>query len=123
VVFGAFYQVEEETLTRSPRHWQWLVGASSLEEARATYRKYTLQGVVDKVTCPMLILHGEYDHLVPVEHAHRTYAEATCPKELVIYKTGDPGSVHCQYDSFPETMPRMFDWLCDRLGHRPTAAR
>jgi len=123
VVFGAFYKVEEDTLARSPRHWQWLVGASSIEEARTTYSKYTLQGVVDKVTCPMLILHGEYDHLVPVEHAHRTYAEATCPKELVIYKTGEPGSVHCQYDSFPETMPRMFDWLGDKLGHRQTTGR
>lgn len=117
VVFGAFYKVEEATLTRNPRHWQWLVGAGSLDEARAKYQKFTLEGVVNRVRCPMLILHGENDHLVPVEHAHRTYAEATCPKELVIYGKNDAGSVHCQYDSFPETIPLMLDWLCDKLGH------
>lgn len=118
VVFGAFYKVREETLTRNPRHWQWLVGARSLEEAREKYQQFTLEGVVGRVRCPMLVIHGERDHLVPVEHAHRTYAEATCPKELVIYKESEAGAVHCQYDSFPETIPLIADWLCDRLGHR-----
>lgn len=123
VVFGAFYQVQDKMVTGDPRHWQWMVGASSLEEAQAKYARYSLEGVVDKITCPMLMVHGEDDHLVPVDHAHRAFAEATCPKELVIYKSGEAGSVHCAYDSFPETMPLMFDWMSDRLGHTQISAR
>ena len=121
VVFGAFYAVQDKMLNGDPRHWQWMIGASSPEEARATYAKFTLEGVVDRIRCPMLMVHGEDDHLVPVEHAHRAFAEATCPKELVIYRSGEPGSVHCAYDSFPQTMPMMFDWMADQLGHRELA--
>ena len=118
VVFGAFYKVPEDIVARNPRYWQWLVGAATLEEAREKYKKFSLEGLVERIECPMLILHGEEDHLVPVEDAHRTYAEASCAKELVIYKTGERGSVHCQYDSFPETVPLMCDWLSEKLGHK-----
>jgi 2,6-dihydroxypseudooxynicotine hydrolase len=117
VVFGAFYRVEDKFVTGDPRHWQWMVGATSTEEALEKYKKFTLQGIVNKIRCPMLIVHAEGDHLVPVEHAYRTYEEATAPKELVIARHGENGNVHCGYDNFPELMPRMLDWLCDRLGH------
>jgi dienelactone hydrolase len=116
VVFGGMYYVSED-LPRNLR-WQWLIGAKDIEEAREKYRKFTLEGIVAKIRCPMLIVHGEGDHLTPVEHARRMYAEATCPKELVIYPKEGPGAVHCQYDSIPETIPLMMDWLCDRLDHR-----
>jgi fermentation-respiration switch protein FrsA (DUF1100 family) len=33
---------------------------------------------------PLLMIHGEKDDLVPVEHAHRLYKHAREPKELVI---------------------------------------
>jgi len=33
---------------------------------------------------PLLLIHGEKDDLVPVEHAHRLYKHAREPKELVI---------------------------------------
>ena len=122
VVFGAFYSVPETTVPSDPRHWLWMAGASTIEEAQAKYRQFTLEGLVGRISCPMLIVHGEDDHLVPVGQAHRVFAEATCPKELVIYKSGQMGSVHCAYDSFPETMPKMFDWLADQLGHKQEAS-
>jgi dipeptidyl aminopeptidase/acylaminoacyl peptidase len=39
---------------------------------------------------PLLLIHGEKDDLVPVEHAHRLYERAGEPKELVIL----PGAGH-----------------------------
>ena len=39
---------------------------------------------------PLLMIHGEKDDLVPVEHAHRLYERAGEPKELVIL----PGAGH-----------------------------
>lgn len=122
-MFGAFYEITRSKIASNPTRWLGLSGTTSEEAAWEVLKRFTLKGVVDKIQCPMMIIHGEDDHLVPVEHAHRTFNEATCPKELVIYKHGQPGSVHCQYDSFPETMPLMFDWLADNLNHREAAAR
>jgi dienelactone hydrolase len=123
VVFGAFYKFDDEMFPLYPRHWQWMVGAGTPQEAQAKLRKFTLEGIVSQINCPMLIVHGEDDHLVPVAHARRVYTEATCAKELVIYEHDAPGSVHCAYDSFPETMPLMWDWLSRQLGHKQSSAR
>lgn len=123
VVFGAFYEITKGKIASNPTRWLGLSGTASEEAAWEVLKRFTLKGVVDKIKCPMMIVHGEDDHLVPVEHAHRTYNEATCPKELVIYKRDQPGSVHCAYDSFPETMPLMFDWLADKLQYREAAGR
>ena len=115
MVFGGPYEVPKD----QPRHprWQWLINAKDAEEAEARYKKFTLEGIVGQIRCPMLIVHGERDHLTPVAHARRLYAEATVPKHLVVHPIGDLGDGHCQYDSFPETLPLMADWLCDQLGH------
>ncbi|MFV0458092.1 MAG: alpha/beta hydrolase [Actinomycetales bacterium] len=40
---------------------------------------------------PLLLLHGDADRIIPLEHAHRMFAAAGEPKELVIF----PGAEHC----------------------------
>ncbi|MCK4581328.1 MAG: alpha/beta hydrolase, partial [Dehalococcoidia bacterium] len=39
---------------------------------------------------PLLLVHGDADELVPLEHAHRLYRQAKEPKELVVI----PGARH-----------------------------
>jgi dipeptidyl aminopeptidase/acylaminoacyl peptidase len=39
---------------------------------------------------PLLLIHGDQDNIVPIEHAHRLYKQAQDPKELVII----PGAGH-----------------------------
>lgn len=71
---------------------------------------------MDRITCPLLVVHGEDDHLVPARHAQRTYDEARTDKPLIRDKPGEPGSIDCSYDSFPHTIPSLFDWLAGRVG-------
>ena len=33
----------------------------------------TLENVADKITCPLLIVHGENDRQMPLWHAEKTY--------------------------------------------------
>ncbi|HPD60432.1 MAG TPA: alpha/beta hydrolase [Thermodesulfobacteriota bacterium] len=40
------------------------------------------------ITKPKLIIHGDQDDVVPVEHAYRLYEKALDPKELIIIKNG-----------------------------------
>ena len=37
----------------------------------------------------ILIMHGEKDEVVPLEHAHKIYEKAKDPKKLIIHKGGD----------------------------------
>ena len=41
--------------------FRWVVGAPDNETALEWSKKFTLEGVADKVECPILILHGEND--------------------------------------------------------------
>jgi dipeptidyl aminopeptidase/acylaminoacyl peptidase len=117
-IFGALYDGVDLYDTYPPiRHQlRWLTGAKDLDDARERLKAFTLKGVVDKISCPLLVVHGEDDHLVPARHAQRTYDEARTDKQLILYKPGEPGSIHCSYDGFPYTIPTLFDWLADRLA-------
>jgi 2,6-dihydroxypseudooxynicotine hydrolase len=48
----------------------------------------TLEGLAERITCPLLIVHGTED-FVPLESARRTYEEASGPKEMVIIDGGN----------------------------------
>jgi len=62
-------------------------------------KRYTLEGIADKVACPFLILHGENDRLVPVEAAHILHQKiGSKRKELRIFTADEGGAEHCQVD-------------------------
>jgi fermentation-respiration switch protein FrsA (DUF1100 family) len=119
-IFGALYDGVDLYDTYPPirNQLRWLTGARDLDDARERLKAFTLKGVVERISCPLLVVHGEDDHLVPFRHAQRTYDEARTDKRLILYKPGEPGSIHCSYDGFPYTMPALFDWLAGHLGAR-----
>ena len=53
--------------------FRWVVGAPDNETALEWAKKFTLEGVADKVECPILILHGENDRVVPLAEAKKLY--------------------------------------------------
>jgi len=58
----------------------------------------------------LLIIHGDKDETVPVEHAHRLYAGASAPKQLLII----PGAGH-RLRHVAEAMNAIIHWLEDNL--------
>ncbi len=119
-IFGALYDATDLYDTYPPiRHQlRWLTGARDLNDARQRLQAFRLEGIVERIRCPLLVVHGEDDHLVPVWHARRTFDEARTEKQLIVYGHGEPGAVHCGYDGFPYVIPAIFDWLADRVGAR-----
>jgi fermentation-respiration switch protein FrsA (DUF1100 family) len=63
---------------------------------------------------PVLIIHGEGDTTVPVEHAHRLYAAAGEPCEVWVV----PGVEHCgaYFLNRPEYCRRVIDFFDQYLG-------
>lgn len=74
--------------------------------------KMNLQGIAEKITCPLLIIHNEQDPLFNVESVKRTYAEAaSTDKTIKIY----PGFDHCVTFDDTEVHRYLVDWFADRM--------
>jgi dipeptidyl aminopeptidase/acylaminoacyl peptidase len=118
VLFGpynAYDDIYEYYPPLRPQMW-WIVGASSEEEVKRRLSKFTLAGSVDKIECPLLVVHGEDDFITSPRAAMRIYDEAKCEKELKFYRSGEPGSIHCGYDNHTQVYSLIHDWIYDRIG-------
>ncbi len=103
-------------------HVNWVFGCDTIEDTLKIVKKMTLKGVADKITCPLLIVHGENDRQVPLWHAERTYAEAvnSPERELKVCSLLDGGAEHCGADNSSLVVDYMTDWVADKLGAHVT---
>jgi len=95
---------------------RWVVGADSDLEAREKLASFNLKGVVKKIRCPLLIVHGEEDYITSVKGALRVYREATSPKTLRVFKKGERGASHAQQDNLEAAKSIVFDWIREKLA-------
>ena len=102
-------------------HVNWVFGKDSIEETLKVVNQMTLEGVADKITCPLLVIHGENDRQVPLWHAERTIAAAvnSPQRELKICRLADGAAEHCGADNGPLIVDYMTDWVARKLGGNP----
>lgn len=92
--------------------FRWVAGAPDNETALEWAKKFTLEGVADKVECPFLVLHGENDRVVPVAAAHKLYeAIGSRTKHIRIFTAEEGGAEHCQVDHRQLGVDFIGDWL------------
>jgi dienelactone hydrolase len=97
-------------------HIMWILGATSLKEALKKLEPFRLDGVVQKMRCPFLVVHGEDDEQVPLKDAEALYAACGSPDKTLRVFTGDEGGAqHCQRDYLTLGTATMWNWLEDRL--------
>jgi dienelactone hydrolase len=99
----------------------WVFGGKTVEEALQVTDKMTMKGVADRITCPLLILHGESDHLVPLSEAKKLFEEAVNSpgKKLRIFTVEEGGSEHAQVDNNALALDYMADLVAEVLGGNP----
>jgi dipeptidyl aminopeptidase/acylaminoacyl peptidase len=79
----------------------------SIEEWQRGFETITPINWIDKISPrPLLLVHGDADELIPLEHAHRLYQKAEEPKELKVI----PGAMH-KLRLEPAAMDYIMDWL------------
>jgi len=93
----------------------WVTGATSIEAAFAFMRRLTLRDVADRITCPLLVVHGGQDRQIPVDHGQKTYdaARNSRARKLVVLGPEDGGVEHCSIDNFPLVRDLVADWIAD----------
>lgn len=116
------YESGEQSLP-VPHYWDhvgWVFGKDSVEEILEESAKLTLEGVLHRIECPILVVHGENDRQIKLEQARQTVAECTSsPKaELYVHTLADGGAEHCSVDNPKLTIEVMSDWIAETLGGR-----
>ncbi|GHF22583.1 alpha/beta hydrolase family protein [Pseudolysinimonas yzui] len=105
-----------EILDRFPRFVskvQPLLGVGDPEEARAAMGQFELApDQLERLTCPLLVLHGTPDQVFLVENARALFdAAGSQDKTFREWPDGD----HCIYNHSHEKHVLVADWLGDRL--------
>lgn len=98
-------------------HALWYYGAKTTDEAYEKIAQMTLEGIADRITCPLLVVHGACDRQVPVEQAERTVrAAVNSPRaELRVFTEDEGGAEHVGGDLFSPTIDYIADWVAEVL--------
>jgi len=104
-----------------PGQLMWVSGTDTLGDAVKVFAEFTLDGVAERIECPLLIVHGGRDRQVPPDHGQKTYdaAKNAARRELVLIDDDAGGAEHCGNDNLPHVRAILCDWVADALGARP----
>jgi 2,6-dihydroxypseudooxynicotine hydrolase len=84
--------------------------SAGVAEAKRKAHTFNLEGVLERVRQPMLVIHGARDRLFPPSHAERIAREAP-NATLVLYPDGNHVCNNIAY----KYRPLMADWLAEQL--------
>lgn len=104
------------SLSVPPEHLMWIFGVDSREAAMKKLEGFRLDGIVQKMRCPFLLLHGAGDEQIPLSLAERCFAAVgSAQKALKVFNREEGGFHHCQVDDVTIGVHYMWDWLSDVL--------
>ena len=97
-------------------HITWILGVDTLDEALKKLEPFKLDGVVQNMRCPFLIVHGADDEQVPLADAQALYNASGSPdKTLRVFTAEEGGAQHCQRDYLTLGVAEMWNWFEDKL--------
>ncbi|MGE0214404.1 alpha/beta hydrolase family protein [Mycolicibacterium sp.] len=113
-------QAYQTSLSVPGDHICWVLGVEDTDKALEVLRDFTLEGVVDDLRCPFLVVHGTEDAQVPLEDAHRLFEHAGSEsKFLREFGPAEGGAQHVQIDYLPAATSYIADWLSAHLAGSP----
>lgn len=101
----------------APRfHLPWVLGVETMDEAMQKLEAFTLKDVAEKITMPILVMHGECDSIVPSPLARKLFDHISSKdKELRIFTAEEGGAEHCQVDAAQIATALIGDWFREHL--------
>jgi 2,6-dihydroxypseudooxynicotine hydrolase len=85
---------------------------STQDDARAVAATLNLEGVAEEITCPLYIVTGKLDRVVPWQDAERLAKEASGPVELVVIEDGN----HVANNRAYKYRAQSADWMAQQLS-------
>jgi dienelactone hydrolase len=99
-------------------HITWILGVDTVEEALRRLEPFRLDGVVQQMKCPFLVMHGADDEQVALADAYALYEACGSPdKSIRVFNSEEGGAQHCQRDYLTYGTATMWSWFEDKLVH------
>ena len=119
-------RLEREGENPVPHYWEhvlWVWGQPDIPTFIDYAEGISLDGVVEQITCPFLITHGENDRQISVDYAHRSYDQAVnSPKrELRVFSPEEGATEHIGLDHLPHVGAFTADWVEDTFAELDAA--
>ena len=114
VAIGGFYDMGRiwarmpKGTTDSLRH---AFGVPTPDGGQEAARRYSLDGLLTGITCPVLVVHSGRDNVCPPDEARRMMEELGPKAELTVFPEGNHVCDNIPY----KVRPLMADWLAARL--------
>jgi dipeptidyl aminopeptidase/acylaminoacyl peptidase len=110
--FERLARADTPSLSVASQHILWVLNASSQDDAIKRLAPFKLDGVVQKINCPFLMLHGEGDEQIPLGEAQKCFdAVGSKIKTFKLFTRDEGGYHHCQIDNQSICSAYMWDWL------------
>jgi dipeptidyl aminopeptidase/acylaminoacyl peptidase len=110
--FERLARADTPSLSVAAQHILWVLNASSQDDAIKRLAPFKLDGVVQKISCPFLMLHGEGDEQIPLAEAQKCFdAVGSKNKTFKLFTRDEGGYHHCQIDNQSICSAYMWDWL------------
>ncbi len=95
---------------------RWIIGAEDLRATRQALADYTMDGIAQKIECPMLIGYGATDRIMDPQGAFRLYEAAVNSDRQMWSDAGHPH--HNEKSGGPKELrlPTAEDWAAIKLG-------
>jgi len=95
---------------------RWIVGAKDLADTRRKLKDYNLEGLAQKIECPMLIGYGPTDRIMDPQGAFKLYQAAVKSDRKMWADAGHPN--HDEKSGGVQVMrlPTAQDWMARQLG-------
>jgi dienelactone hydrolase len=108
---------EPLSLSVPAEHLCWVFGVTDPQEALGRLQGFRLDGVVQRIRCPFLLVHGEGDAQIPLAVAQRCFdAVGAERKTFKVFTREEGGFHHCQTDNVSIGTAYIWDWLEDVLA-------
>jgi dienelactone hydrolase len=116
-------RLEREGENPVPHYWDhvlWVWGSPDLDTFIRDAEAVSLDGVVERITVPFLVVHGENDRQIPLPYAHRSYEQAVNSprRELRVFTAAEGGAEHIGLDHLSHVSVFIADWIADVFGER-----
>ncbi|GIU95287.1 MAG: alpha/beta hydrolase [Gaiellaceae bacterium] len=96
----------------------WVFGIADRDQLWDMIRRFNLDGIAERIECPLLVVHGENDRQAPLWTAELTYDRAvnSTRRELKVFTLDEGGAEHCSLDNSSICVDYMHDWIADILS-------
>lgn len=93
----------------------WTFGAATPSELILAIKPYTLEGIIDQIRCPVLVIDAEDDQFMG-NQPQVVYEKLSAPKELMKFSMEFGAGLHCQIGAYGISSERIFNWLANKLS-------